>query len=48
MAARTRIAEFHGIAPYTGTAEQNTRLLALLRNPPPTFWDELKKWWNSL
>jgi hypothetical protein len=44
MAAREIIAEKHGIVPYTGTAEQNTRLLALLREPPvTTFWDDLKK-----
>jgi hypothetical protein len=43
MASRQIIAEKHGISPYTGTAEQNTKLLGLLRNPPLlTFWEELK------
>lgn len=42
MAARRIIAERHGIVPYSGTADQNTRLLALLRNPPLAFWEEVK------
>ncbi len=42
MASRKVIAEKHGISPYTGTAEQNIRLLALMRNPPLAFWEELK------
>ena len=43
MAARTIIAEKHGIAPYSGTTDQNVRLLAMLRNPPlKTFWDDIK------
>jgi hypothetical protein len=43
MVARKRIAERHGIVDYTGTAEQNVKLLALLRNPPSTLWDEIKE-----
>ena len=42
MAARKVIAEKHGIANYTGTAEQNIKLLALMRNPPLAFWEEIK------
>jgi hypothetical protein len=43
MASRRIVAENNGIVPYSGTAEQNIKLLALLRNPPhPTFWDSLK------
>jgi hypothetical protein len=42
MAARTVIAERHGIAPYSGTADQNIKLLAILRNPPLAFWEEVK------
>jgi N-acetylmuramoyl-L-alanine amidase len=42
MASRKIIAEAHGISPYTGTADQNIQLLGLLRNPSPTFWDEVK------
>lgn len=42
MASRKIIAEKHGIIPYTGTADQNVRLLALLRNPPLAFWEEVK------
>lgn len=42
MEARKIIAVKHGIAPYSGTAEQNIRLLALLRNPPAAFWEEIK------
>ena len=43
MASRKIIADKHGIYGYTGTAGQNIRLLALLRNPPiQTFWEELK------
>jgi hypothetical protein len=42
MASRRIIAEEHGIAPYSGTAEQNIKLLALLRNPPLAFWERVK------
>ena len=42
MASRKVIAEKHGITPYTGTAEQNIRLLELMRNPALGFWEELK------
>ncbi len=42
MESRRLIADRHGIAPYSGTAEQNIKLLALLRNPPPTFWDNVR------
>ena len=43
MASRKIIAEKHGITGYTGTADQNVRLLALLRNPPlKTFWEDIK------
>jgi len=42
MLAREIIAEKHGIIPYTGTAEQNIKLLALLRNPPLAFWEQVK------
>jgi hypothetical protein len=42
MASRKVIAEQHGISPYSGTAEQNIALLALLRNPPLSFWEEVK------
>jgi hypothetical protein len=42
MEARRIIAEKHGIVPYSGTADQNIRLLALLRNPPSAFWDDVK------
>ena len=42
MATRKVIAERHGIAGYTGTADQNIRLLALLRNPPLAFWEQIK------
>ncbi len=42
MASRKIIAEKHGIDGYTGTAEQNIKLLALLRNPPLAFWEEVK------
>jgi hypothetical protein len=43
MASRKVIAENNGIVPYSGTADQNTKLLALLRNPPkPTFWESIK------
>jgi hypothetical protein len=42
MASRKVIAEKHGIANYTGTSDQNIKLLALLRNPPLAFWEELK------
>jgi hypothetical protein len=47
MEARRIIAENHGIAPYTGTADQNVRLLALLRNPPSAFWEEVKALFRS-
>jgi len=42
MASRKVIAEKHGITGYTGTADQNIRLLALLRNPPLAFWEQIK------
>ncbi len=42
MASRKVIAEKHGIDHYTGTAEQNIKLLALLRNPALGFWEEIK------
>lgn len=42
MASRKIIAEKHGITPYSGTADQNIKLLALLRNPPLSFWEEVK------
>ncbi len=43
MESRRIIAEKHGIVPYSGTAGQNVKLLALLRNPPsPSFWDDVK------
>jgi hypothetical protein len=42
MASRKVIAEQHGISPYSGTAEQNIALLALLRNPPLAFWEQVK------
>lgn len=42
MDSRRIIAEKHGITPYSGTSEQNIKLLALLRNPPPTFWERVK------
>jgi hypothetical protein len=50
MAARKVIAEKHGITGYTGTADQNIKLLALLRNPPLpplTFWEQLKALFNG-
>jgi len=42
MESRRILAEDYGITPYTGTAEQNIKLLALLRNPPLTFWGSVK------
>lgn len=49
MEARRVIAEKHGIVPYSGTADQNIRLLALLRNPPlVTFWEEIKALFRDL
>ena len=42
MESRRIIAINHGISPYTGTADQNIRLLAILRNPPLMFWEKLK------
>ena len=42
MASRRIIAEKHGISPYSGTAEQNIKLLAILRNPPLAFWERVK------
>jgi hypothetical protein len=48
MASRRIIAEKHGISPYSGTADQNIKLLALLRNPPATFWDDVKSLFNGL
>ena len=42
MASRKVIAERHGISPYSGTADQNIQLLALLRDPPAAFWAEVK------
>ena len=47
MEARKIIAVRHGIAPYSGTADQNIRLLALLRNPPLSFWEGLKALFRS-
>ena len=43
FATRKAIAERHGIVPYEGTADQNMKLLALLRNPPESFWEEIKE-----
>ena len=48
MASRKIIAERHAIAPYTGTADQNIQLLALLRNPPTAFWEEVKQWFRDV
>ena len=48
MASRKVIAEKHGITGYTGTAEQNIKLLALLRNPPLAFWEEVKAFFHGL
>jgi hypothetical protein len=42
MASRKIIAEKHGIIPYSGTADQNIEMLALLRNPSLSFWEEVK------
>jgi hypothetical protein len=42
MASRKIIAENHGIVPYSGTADQNIKLLALLRNPSLSFWEEVR------
>jgi hypothetical protein len=43
FATRKAIAERHGIVPYSGTAEENEKLLVLLRNPPESFWEEIKE-----
>jgi hypothetical protein len=48
MASRKVIAEKHGIVPYTGTADENIRLLALLRNPPLSFWEEIKAMFKEM
>jgi hypothetical protein len=49
MESRKIIAEKHGISPYTGTADENIKLLALLRNPPtPSFWDHIKAMFGGL
>jgi hypothetical protein len=51
MVSRKIIAEKYGITPYSGTADQNTQLLALLRNPPSpqeTFWDEIKAYFKKI
>jgi hypothetical protein len=48
MASRKIIAEQHGIAPYTGTADQNVKLLALLRNPSLSFWEEIKELFRKM
>lgn len=48
MESRRIIAEKHGIVPYSGTAEQNIKLLALLRNPPPSFWEDVKTLFRDL
>jgi hypothetical protein len=48
MGARRAIAERHGIVPYTGTADENIKLLALLRNPPLAFWEEVKAMFRGI
>ncbi len=49
MAARKVIAEKYGIAPYSGTADQNIKLLALLKNPPVTsFWDDIRALFKTI
>ena len=46
--SRKIIAERHGISPYSGTADQNIQLLALLRDPPLGFWEEVKAFLRGL
>jgi hypothetical protein len=48
MESRRVIAEQHGISPYSGTSDQNIKLLSLLRNPPPAFWDDIRSLLRSL
>jgi N-acetylmuramoyl-L-alanine amidase len=55
--SRRRLAAQYGIAPYTGSAEQNTRLLGILRGPrvaPPSvtpaptlsIWNTISNWFK--
>ncbi len=48
--ARAALAARNDIVNYTGTAEQNTRLLAALRQQQdnPTVWQRLKAEWRAL
>jgi hypothetical protein len=50
LTSRTVLAQQHGIAGYAGTAEQNIRLLAILRNleANPTFWEVIKGYMRKI
>jgi N-acetylmuramoyl-L-alanine amidase len=47
--SRRRLAAQYGISSYTGTAEQNIRLLGILRTPrgsTTSFWDVISNWFK--
>jgi hypothetical protein len=48
--ARKHLAEAHyGVTNYTGTAEQNVKLLAKLKQPvTASFWDDVKAEFHKL